>query len=65
MLQTSRQLPAAVQGRGGSLFPGHAACKGAIVKTSDVVKRYGCLSVSLFFNALVIHGVITEEIKVG
>lgn len=52
MLQTSRQLPAAVQGRGGSLFPGHAACKGAIVKTSDVVKRYGCLSVSLFFNAL-------------
>ena len=34
------------------LFPGHAACKGAIVKTSDVVKRYGCLSVSLFFNAL-------------
>lgn len=40
------------QGGGDALFPGHAACKGAIVKTSDVVKRYGCLSVSLFFNAL-------------
>lgn len=34
------------------MFPGHAACKGAIVKTSDVVKRYTSLAVSLFFNAL-------------
>ena len=32
--------------------PGHAACKGATMKTSDVVKRYTCLSVSLFVNAL-------------
>lgn len=39
-------------GKDGPPFPGHAACKGAIVKTSDVVKRYASLAVSLFFNAL-------------
>ncbi len=45
---SSRQPPR----EGRLVFPGHAACKGAIVKTSDVVKRYTSLAVSLFFNAL-------------